>query len=67
VKGRRPVWFPEADEFVETTVYDRARLAIGARFVGPAVIEEEGSTLVVGPRAHFTVAPTGNAVVTLHS
>src|SRR5947199_9951669 len=40
-KGRRPVWFPEADAFVETTVYDRARLAIGHQFDGPAVIEEE--------------------------
>jgi N-methylhydantoinase A len=64
-KGRRPVWFPEAGDFVETTVYDRARLAVGNRFAGPAVIEEEGSTLVVGPRAGFTVAPTGNVIVTL--
>ena len=29
------------------------------------VIEEEGSTLVVGPRARFMVAPSGNVVVTL--
>jgi N-methylhydantoinase A len=65
VKGQRPVWFPEADGFVETTVYDRGRLAIGDHFTGPAVIEEEGSTLVVGPRARFSVAPTGNVVVTL--
>jgi N-methylhydantoinase A len=65
VKGRRPVWFPEAGGFVETTVYDRGHLAAGDRFDGPAVIEEEGSTLVVGPRASFAVAPTGNIVVTL--
>ncbi len=50
---------------METTVYDRARLAVGDRFSGPAVIEEEGSTLVVGPGATFRVAATGNAVVTL--
>src|SRR5206468_12474001 len=67
IKGRRPVWFPEADAFVETTVYDRARLVIGNQFVGPAVIEEEGSTLVVGPRARFIVSPTGNVVVTLEA
>ena len=65
VKGRRPAWFPEAGGFVETTVYDRARLAVGDRFAGPAVIEEEGSTLVVGPSASFAVAPTGNIIVTL--
>ena len=65
VKGRRAAYFPEASGFVETTVYDRARLAVGDRFAGPAVIEEEGSTLVVGPSATFSVAPTGNVVVTL--
>ena len=65
VKGRRPVWFPEADGFVETTVYDRGRLAVRDRFDGPAVIEEEGSTLVVPPAASVAVASTGNVVVTL--
>jgi N-methylhydantoinase A len=67
VKGRRPVWFPEANGFVDTTVYDRMRLAVGDQFPGPAVIEEEGSTLVVPPRAGFAVAATGNIVVTLDS
>jgi len=67
IKGRRPVWFPEANGYVETLVYDRTRLAVGDRFAGPAVIEEEGSTLVVPPRAGFAVAPTGNVVVTLDS
>src|SRR5881409_1879138 len=65
VKGRRPVWFPETTGFVDTIVYDRARLAVDDRFAGPAVIEEEGSTLVVPPRAGFVVAPTGNVVVSL--
>jgi N-methylhydantoinase A len=65
VKGRRPVWFPEANGFVDTTVYDRMRLAVGDQFPGPAVIEEEDSTLVVPPRAGFAVAATGNVVVTL--
>jgi N-methylhydantoinase A len=65
VKGRRPVWLPEAVGFVDTVVYDRARLSIGDRFSGPAVIEEEGSTLVVPPRARFAVAPTGNVIVSL--
>ena len=65
VKGRRPVWFPSAGGFVETTVYDRVRLAVGDGFAGPAVVEEEGSTLVVGPGARFRVAATGNIVVTL--
>jgi len=46
-------------------VYDRARLVVGDRFDGPAVIEEEGSTLVVGPGASVHVAVTGNLIVSL--
>jgi N-methylhydantoinase A len=48
---------------VETAVYDRHRLAVGDELRGPAVVEEEGSTLVVGPGARARVAPTGNLVV----
>jgi N-methylhydantoinase A len=65
VKGTRPAYFPEAGRWVETTVYDRVRLPVGFAFAGPAVIEEEGSTLVVGPRGQAVVAPSGNIVVTI--
>ena len=47
----------EADGFVETAVYDRYRLGVGDELAGPAVVEEEGSTLVVGPGATARVAP----------
>jgi N-methylhydantoinase A len=65
IKGRRPAYFGEAGGFVETTVYDRDRLAAGDELRGPAVVEEEGSTLVVGPGGVARVAPSGNIVVTL--
>jgi N-methylhydantoinase A len=65
VKGQRPAFFRSAGGFVETTVYDRSRLVVGQEFEGPAVVEEEGSTLVVGPGARASVAPTGNLVVSL--
>ncbi len=65
VKGRRRAYFPEAGGFVEATVYDRSRLGVGQSFTGPAVVEEEGSTLVVGPGARATVAPSGNLIVDL--
>jgi N-methylhydantoinase A len=64
-KGRRAVYFREAGGFVKTVVYDRARLTVGQEFVGPAVVEEDGSTLVVGPGAHAHVAATGNLIVSL--
>jgi N-methylhydantoinase A len=65
VKGTRPAYFPEPRGFEETTVYDRTRLAPGDEIHGPAVVEEEGSTLVIGPGGAGRVAPSGNIVVTL--
>jgi N-methylhydantoinase A len=65
VKGTRPAYFGESGGFVETTVYDRARLAPGDEVRGPAVLEEEGSTLVIGPGGTARVAASGNVVVTL--
>ena len=65
VKGKRPAYFRAAGGFVETVVYDRACLVVGEELAGPAVVEEEGSTLVVGPGAHARVAPSGNLIVSL--
>jgi N-methylhydantoinase A len=65
LKGRRPAYFSETGGFTETAVYDRYRLGVGDEIQGPAVVEEEGSTLVVGPGATARVAPTGNMVLTL--
>ena len=65
LKGTRRAYFPGADGWVETAVYDRYRLGIGDELAGPAVVEEEGSTLVVGPVATARVAASGNIVMTL--
>jgi N-methylhydantoinase A len=65
LKGHRPVYFHEAAGFVSTAVYDRHRLGVGDELAGPAVVEEEGSTLVMGPGGSASVAPSGNLVVTL--
>jgi N-methylhydantoinase A len=46
-------------------VYERARLAAGDAVVGPALVEEDGSTLVVGPAGRAEVTATGNLVMTL--
>src|SRR5439155_6035232 len=64
VKGVRPAYFPEAGGFGETTIYDRERLRPGFTFAGPAVVEEEGSTLVVGPAGRVEISRTGNLVGT---
>jgi N-methylhydantoinase A len=64
-RGERPAYFPEAGGFLATPVYDRERLGVGEAFPGPALVEEEGSTLVVGPGGRVAVAPSGNLVVTV--
>ncbi|MGH7419443.1 MAG: hydantoinase/oxoprolinase family protein, partial [Candidatus Rokuibacteriota bacterium] len=64
-KGERRAYFPGAGGWVETVVYDRYRLGVGDELAGPAVVEEEGSTLVVGPDATARVAASGNIVMTL--
>jgi N-methylhydantoinase A len=64
-KGTRPAYFPEHGGFTETAVYARERLVAGDQIAGPAVVEEEGSTLVIGPGAVAHVAPSGNIVMTL--
>ena len=65
LKGRRQVYFPDAGGFVESPVYDRYRLPIGAKVAGPAVVEEKESTLVFGPGAACEVHSSGSLVITL--
>jgi len=64
VRDRRPVYFHDADGFVETPAYERSLLTPGATFSGPAVIEEQDSTAVVGPGATVVVDAFLNLVVT---
>ena len=66
LRGRRPVYFQEAGDYVTTAVYDRSALTAGTSILGPAVVEEAGSTLVIAPGASAVVAPNGNIVVTLN-
>jgi len=63
-KRARPVWFPEAGGFVETAVYDRYAFRAGDVIDGPAVFEENESTLVIGPGGHATVLDDGTIDVT---
>jgi N-methylhydantoinase A len=65
IKGRRLAYFAEAGGAVETVVYDRDRLSAGARFTGPALVEDPGSTLVIGPGGAAEVMPSGSIVVIL--
>jgi N-methylhydantoinase A len=49
IVGRRPVWLPEARDFVPTPIYSREALQAGNRFAGPAIVEQMDATTVVPP------------------
>ncbi len=49
IVGRRPVWLPEAGDFVATPIYAREALRAGNRFAGPAVVEQMDATTLVPP------------------
>ena len=62
-KSVRQVCFDSAGEFVETPVYDRARLGAGHRFDGPAIVEEMDSTTLVLPDYTVEVDRYGNLLI----
>jgi len=62
-KERRPVYFAEAGDYVDCPIYDRYALPAGARFDGPAIVEEFDSTTVVHPHFAVTVDDVGNLII----
>jgi N-methylhydantoinase A len=60
-KGRRPVYFDAGMR--DTEIFDRATLPPGAQIVGPAIVEEFGSTSVVFPGQVLTVDDHGIMVI----
>jgi N-methylhydantoinase A len=65
LKGRRHVFHPEWREYRESPVYDRYRLAPGATLVGPAIVEERESTVVIGPGGRAIIDELRNLRVDL--
>jgi N-methylhydantoinase A len=61
--GSRQVCF-DGVEFVSTPLYRRSDLAPGDQLVGPAVIEEFGSTIPIHPGFAVRVDDFGNVIVT---
>ena len=66
-KGERRVYLPDDGKLVAVPVFDRYRLGPGARFTGPAIIEERESTLVVGRGGRVSVDGYLNVVVDMPS
>ncbi len=55
--GERPAYF---GRFVPTAIYERARLPLGARLAGPAIVEQADTTTVIPPGVTALVDPVGN-------
>jgi N-methylhydantoinase A len=53
----RRVYFKEAGGFVDAAVFERTALKPGFQAIGPAVIEEYGSTTLIGPDDRFEIGP----------
>lgn len=65
-KPSRKVWFKEGG-FVESQIYERNLLPMGAAFNGPAVIEQQDTTTVLPPRTRCKVDRYGNLVIRVAS
>ena len=65
--GSRSVYFAELGGYVDTPVYSRSSLHVGASFQGPAVVEEIDSTGIIGPDTLAVIDEYENLIVTLAS
>ncbi len=64
-KGDRPVYFGEASNFVPCAIYDRHKLRPGEAVEGPAILEEDDTSVVIGPSARGVVDESLNVIVTV--
>lgn len=64
---QKPVYFREANGFVDTPVYERTKLRHGNEIAGPALIEEHASTTVIAPGDRMSVDAFGNLILTIGS
>jgi N-methylhydantoinase A len=60
-KGTRPVYF--ARQWWDTPIYDRVMLPVDAQLTGPAIVEQQDSTVVIEPGTTATVDAYGNLIL----
>ncbi|MGH2395704.1 MAG: hydantoinase/oxoprolinase family protein [bacterium] len=63
LKGRRPIYLPEENTFVEVPVYNRSQLKDDAVIAGPAVIEEAEATTILWPGDRLSVDAHRNLLI----
>jgi N-methylhydantoinase A len=60
VKGSREAYFRELGGYVSTPIYNCSALTCGNRIAGPAILEEDTTTIVVFPSSKLSVTKWGN-------
>jgi N-methylhydantoinase A len=63
IAGLRRVYDPEHDQIPEVPSYQRAELSPGSQIVGPAIIAEDETTIIVSARFNASVSATGCIVL----
>ncbi|HLI21177.1 MAG TPA: hydantoinase/oxoprolinase family protein [Stellaceae bacterium] len=61
--AQRKVLFDEKDGYLDTPIYDRAKLGAGAAIAGPAIIEQLDSTTVILPGQKAEIERYGNIII----
>jgi N-methylhydantoinase A len=62
-KARRPVFFPEYGEYVDTPIYDAEKLQHGIKIDGPAIVELPTTTVVVFPDHRMRANSYGDLII----
>ncbi|MBZ1351951.1 hydantoinase/oxoprolinase family protein [Alcaligenaceae bacterium LF4-65] len=61
----RSAFFPDQGVYIDTPVMDVTALRLGEDYAGPALIEQPGSTVVIGPGDRFRLDEHANLRITL--
>ncbi len=64
-KGERRVYFGEAGDYVDCALFDRKQLRPGDEIAGPAILEEDDTSVVIAPGSRGLVDAASNVVVTV--
>jgi len=63
LKGRRQVYFAEAEGFIDTPIYDGSHLLCGNIIEGPCVVEEPATNIVIFPGQKSYIDEYDNYVI----
>jgi N-methylhydantoinase A len=65
LKGERRVWLQDAATFASTRVYDGNALGPEMTLIGPAVVDDPYTTVVLPAATELTVSSTGSYLISL--